>query len=165
MKIYPYGYTTSAATIHRLMQEQAHLLLIDTRLSPWSRLPSWRKSALRDAFGPRYRWVRSLGNINYKNGGPIRLADPETGLCLLYDLLLQGHDMILLCGCASYTTCHRRVIAESLTSQVPGIVIVLPEREAAHGTSQRPTKKTLAQQLCFFSETEQEATHDHLRAQ
>jgi hypothetical protein len=81
MKLYPCGYAAYAAQIWHLMEEHPDLLMIDTRLKPWSQMQMWREESLRAIYGERYRWYgQSLGNLNYKTGGPVRLADAETSL-------------------------------------------------------------------------------------
>src|SRR5258707_8853078 len=80
MKVYPYGYTAYEAQITHLMQEHTQLVMIDTRFTPWSNRPEWRTKTLKATYGERYRWAgQYLGNLNYKNGGPICLADPAAG--------------------------------------------------------------------------------------
>jgi hypothetical protein len=76
-----------------------HMLLIDTRFSPKSWRADWRKEALREKYGSRYRLAGAyLSNVNFQ-GGPIVLADPETGIHGLRRYLEEGYDLILLCQC------------------------------------------------------------------
>ena len=35
-----------------------------------------------------------LGNVNYKTGGLIALANPESGIASLADLLRQGYNLL-----------------------------------------------------------------------
>src|SRR5437667_4608231 len=82
LMLYPFGYASQNARerLASLMQ-QAGVLLIDTRYTPYSRLWQWRREALEAQYGKRYRWAgKYLGNLNYNNGGPIRLAQPEIGI-------------------------------------------------------------------------------------
>jgi hypothetical protein len=128
MNIYPYGYMAHEARIIQLMGEHPRLMLIDTRLTPWSKKPAWRAEALKTAYGERYRWAgASLGNLNYKHGGPIRLADPVAGLRGLRHWLQHGYDLLLLCGCADYTRCHLKTIVEALQAEMPAVEVILPE--------------------------------------
>lgn len=90
-------------------------IVVDTRLTPYSQLPGWRRSELERQYQKgQYRYLGQwLGNLNYKNGGPIRIADPERGFVALAELLSQ-QSVILLCACGNVQTCHRSVIAEML---------------------------------------------------
>lgn len=131
MNIYPCGYAVHEARIAQLMQEQSRLIMIDTRLKPWSKKPAWRAEALKAAYGERYRWAgKYLGNLNYKNGGPIRLADPAAGLLGLRHWLQHGYDLLLLCGCADYTRCHLKTIVEALQAEEPEVNITIPGPDA-----------------------------------
>lgn len=127
-KVYPIGYTApgSSSIVEALMSNPS-TLLIDTRFSPKSRLPEWTGSALSVKYGVRYREAGNyLGNINYK-GGPIRLARPDSGIRGLERYLGEEHDLILLCGCANYETCHRKVIVEMLLQRNPAIEVIQPD--------------------------------------
>src|SRR5689334_11534584 len=98
--LYPLGYATPQANgrLASLMQH-AYMLLIDTRYTPYSRLPSFRREALEAQYGRRYRWAgKYLGNLNYRTGGPIRLAQPEIGIPALVRYLAEGYSLVLLCG-------------------------------------------------------------------
>ncbi len=66
------------------------------------------------------------GNVNYK-GGPIRLANPAVGIAGLVRYLREDHDLILLCKCEDYETCHRKLIVDLLVAQLPEVEVVQPE--------------------------------------
>jgi hypothetical protein len=126
-KVYPIGYGMDGARQHidRLMR-QPQMLLIDTRFSLKSRYTEWREGALRARYGTRYRWAGAhLGNVNFQ-GGPIQLADPEEGLRGLHMYLDEGHDLLLLCQCPNYHTCHRKVIVDQLVERT-SVVVVQPD--------------------------------------
>ena len=126
-KVYPIGYSMDGARqyIEQLMA-QPQMLLIDTRFSPKSRYAEWREGALRAKYGARYRWAGAyLGNVNFQ-GGPIQLVDPEEGLRGLRMYLNEGHDLILLCQCSSYHTCHRKAIVDLLVERT-SVEVVQPE--------------------------------------
>src|SRR5207249_9984113 len=94
-RVYPCGYSQDGALIHHLMERDDKMLLIDTRMRPRSRVPAWNEQALRARYGKRYRWAGEyLGNRNYKNGGPIVLACPDTGIRGLVQYLREGHPCI-----------------------------------------------------------------------
>ncbi|GHO97251.1 hypothetical protein KSF_072990 [Reticulibacter mediterranei] len=126
--VYPCGYSRDGALVHHLMARNPRMLLIDTRLSPRSRLPEWNRSALHTRYGKRYRWAGAfLGNRNYATSGPITLAGPETGIAGLLRYTQEGHSLILLCGCHDYTRCHMQVIVSLLQQACPTVLAVLPE--------------------------------------
>src|SRR5258707_15784782 len=107
MKCYPCGYAAHALLIEHLMHEQEQLVMIDTRRVAWSKMPAWCAETLKATYGERYRWAGTyLGNLNYQQGGPVRLADLATGLRGLRHWLQHGSDLLLLCGCAVYERCH-----------------------------------------------------------
>ncbi len=127
MRVFPAGYSSygSLAYVESLMQQE-HMLLIDTRYTPKSWRADWQENALRKKYGERYRLAgKCLGNVNYQ-GGPIKLANPERGIPGLIRYLNEGHDLILLCQCASYEDCHRSVIVDTLLKEMPDVEVVQP---------------------------------------
>jgi rhodanese-related sulfurtransferase len=134
LNVYPCGYSIHSAKIATLMAEDPSLLLIDIRKTPDSQMAAWKRGHLIEAYEYRYGWFgETLGNLNYKNGGPITLANPVRGIASLVDLLQQGHNLLLLCGCAHYQTCHRRVVAELLQQALPELTLIHPDQLAAPG--------------------------------
>lgn len=104
--LYTLGYSgwspaELAATVERLSAT-----LWDIRMSPWSKSPQWQGHALRKLLGARYAHMQALGNLNYKTGGPIDLSDPSAAEEPARRALERG-PLILLCGCAEVTRCHR----------------------------------------------------------
>lgn len=123
-KIYTAGY--QAIKSPELLQRFAattNASVVDTRLTPYSQLAGWKRSELERAYAKgQYRYLGNwLGNLNYKSGGPIRIADAERGLVALAELLNQ-QSIILLCACGNVQTCHRSVIAEML-AQATGATV------------------------------------------
>ena len=108
--LYTYGYQGGS---HEDLQHYAAAgaLILDTRLVPTSPNPRWRRATLERMLGQRYRWCKALGNVNFRSGGPVQIQDPEAGLQLLGELLLQS-PVVLLCACRAWESCHRRVVAE-----------------------------------------------------
>jgi hypothetical protein len=133
MKIYPLGYAQpQAAQVMDTLMETPSTLLIDTRYSPSSMRTEWRKHALEQKYGTRYRWAgQYLGNTNYQHGGDIELADPAAGIRGLRTYLAKGHDLILLCACKEYEQCHRRTIVNLLLQEEPTVEVVQPEQPIA----------------------------------
>jgi uncharacterized protein (DUF488 family) len=129
MHVYPLGYSVPGASEHldALMQDEK-MVLVDTRLSPRSRWqPQWNKKALQEQYRGRYLWLgATLGNKNYNNGGPIKLADPDNptdGIARLVTGLQKGYSLVLLCACKDYGQCHRKVICELLHQAMPEVEI------------------------------------------
>ena len=133
-KVYPIGYSRHGNLVEQLMQDE-NILLIDTRKSPNSKIKGWSKDELQEKFGEQYRFAGEyLGNVNAWNGGPIKLVNPRVGIHGLVKYLDEGHDIIILCGCADYDTCHRRVVVDLLKDKIPNIEILFPESHVESGT-------------------------------
>jgi uncharacterized protein (DUF488 family) len=80
--------------------------LVDIRFRAGSRNPAWNKGKMQLFFGPSYWHCRELGNVNYRNGGPIKLAEPEKATEHLAEIL-KKRPVVLLCACREAYTCHR----------------------------------------------------------
>lgn len=67
-------------------------------------------------YGKRYLYKGDvLGNINYDAPDvPIQLANEAQGIPWLVRWVEKGVTLILLCGCANYDTCHRKVIYDNV---------------------------------------------------
>lgn len=120
--LYTYGYQGGSA------QDLQHYaaagaLILDTRLTPTSPNPLWRRAALEKLLGNRYRWCKALGNVNFRSSGPVELRDPKAGLELLGGWVVQS-PVVLLCACRDWRTCHRRVAAELAQERWPGLQVV-----------------------------------------
>lgn len=135
MRVYHVGYNAGGAEQHLLeLMKDPKMLLVDTRLKPWSWRPTWcredkvlpggqRLPGLQSQWGKRYRWAGAyLGNENYKHQlAPIKIADIETGLRGLMMYLREGHSLILMCGC-SHEGCHRYTIMRELQKVMPEVL-------------------------------------------
>jgi hypothetical protein len=107
---------------------QSEMLLIDTRLKPYSWRAEWRQDALQTKYGERYRVAgKFLGNLNYR-GGEIKIADLSTGLLGLRKYLDEGYDLIILCECCSHASCHRKVIVDKLQEVRPSVEVIQPKQ-------------------------------------
>ena len=62
-------------------------------------------------------WLSDFGNVNYKNGGPIAIADFDKGVERLGPLRTAGRAVVLMCGCPAVNVCHRKVLAERLAER------------------------------------------------
>lgn len=83
-------------------------LLVDLRLDPVSSYAMWDGARLRQTWGKRYRQAGAyLGNVNHADGGPISIPRFHEGLEALFDYLIAGYSLVLLCGCYNFCECHR----------------------------------------------------------
>ena len=147
MKIYTAGYSgRSPQGLIEAFKKASIGLVIDVRLSPFSRLPQWNREELAHALeigGMRYQHARGLGNPWYPKGRSVSIqqgreilakfrahlgSDPgaKNSLQWLVSLLQQppASGVVLLCACPASSRCHRSVIVEELLQQVPELVEV-----------------------------------------
>jgi hypothetical protein len=113
--VYPIGYSAPGAQerIDKLLKDPK-VLLIDTRIKPYSWNERWKKEELKRTYGEKYHWAgKFLGNKALGTGN-IEIADPEKGIAGLLKYLSEGHDLILLCQCPHYEKCHTSVIVDLL---------------------------------------------------
>jgi uncharacterized protein (DUF488 family) len=113
--VYSFGYQGQAVEPFARRVVELGATVIDTRLKPYSRNPTWNKSRLQAVLGDRYVWVEALGNLNYK-GGPTVIKDLEHGLANVRTRLAAG-PVVLICVCADVTDCHRNVTLAALRSE------------------------------------------------
>lgn len=110
-RLFTFGYTDSKPEILRAFVKDLDAKLVDIRFSPRSRAARWNKAQLQQLVGgDNYEHLQALGNENYKGDGPIKLLDPEAGIGRLL-ALLAAQNVIILCGCKDYHTCHRNTVA------------------------------------------------------
>jgi len=86
--------------------------LVDVRLQPYSSKPGFRKPDLEAELGDRYSHLPAFGNENY-DGGPIDLRNVWRGVSQLQSTDLPPV-LVLMCGCADWRSCHRRLVADHL---------------------------------------------------
>jgi uncharacterized protein (DUF488 family) len=114
MKVYTLGYSGWRHAELKELAERLSATIIDVRMVPRSRAPCWNAKAIKTALGDRYVWLDGFGNVNYKNGGPIKLKDFAGAVKKLSEMSLNGPRVILMCGCADVNICHRKIVAEQL---------------------------------------------------
>jgi len=119
--LYTVGYTGHTPTTIKAQVVQLKAHLLDIRYSPDSRHARWHKHHLAELFGDVYHHVPELGNVNYKNGGPVTLANYEAGFAQVTRLLPQP--IVLMCACKVYNRCHRKIVADRLTEDLEGVSI------------------------------------------
>ncbi len=86
-------------------------VLLDIRFSPYSRTQEFTGRDLQLRLGNRYIHVKELGNVNYKNGELIQIANYPAGKAVIEAITKP---VVLMCGCWNYTTCHRCTVARLL---------------------------------------------------
>ena len=124
--IFTLGYSGWKLGDLKQQVEDLDAILVDCRHSPTSRHPQWSRKQMSAFFGERYLHVPGFGNLNYKNGGPVLLADYEAGKAIVVEHLTQGHSLILMCVCDNVATCHRLTVADRLEEDLG------PEAQAVH---------------------------------
>ncbi len=130
-KVYPVGYSAggSQERVEQLMSDPK-VLLIDCRKSPKSWHVYWQQDALKAKYKDQYKFAGDyLGNVHfYDHSLPIQLVDARTGIHGLCTYLREGHDIILLCQCVSFESCHRKVIVERLLEVRPSVEVIQPPK-------------------------------------
>ena len=121
--LYTLGYSGWTPDAIQEAAQTHNAVVCDIRYAPVSRRPPWRKPQLTQRLGARYQHVQALGNRNYKSGGPIALADYNTGKQAIVDILATGQAVILMCACKDLATCHRLIAAEQLAADL-GVTII-----------------------------------------
>jgi len=110
--VYSFGYQGADFSTFVEAVRTRGVTVIDTRLKPVSRNPTWNRSRLQAALGAAYAWIEDLGNLNYR-GGPIAVRDERRGLESLRTHLANG-PIVLMCVCRDEATCHRATILKRL---------------------------------------------------
>jgi Protein of unknown function, DUF488 len=113
------GYVTkgAASQLEDVLIANKKAVIVDTRLKPWCHWStSWQRPTLETRYQKQYFWKGDvLGNSNHAfPTRPIQIVDERRGLPWIIQTLEEGTTIILLCGCASYETCHRKVIYDKV---------------------------------------------------
>ena len=117
MKIYTLGYSGWNVEAIKTFLESVNGVAVDVRMVPRSRVAAFNGTAFSRLLGERYYWLSDFGNVNYKSGGPIAIADFDKGVERLGPLQNAGKAVVLLCGCPDVNVCHRKVLAERLAKR------------------------------------------------
>ena len=117
MKIYTLGSSGWSVEAVKTFLESVNGVAVDVRMVPRSRVAAFNGIAFSRLMGERYYWLSDFGNVNYKNGGPIAIADFDKGVERLGPLKSAGKAVVLLCGCPDVATCHRKILAERLAER------------------------------------------------
>lgn len=119
MTIYTLGYQGWKPDAITQTAARLDAVVVDVRLKPFSRYRPWTGPAFKARLGESYLWLHAFGNINYRL--PIeqaKLVDYDAGKKVVAEILATGRPVILMCGCADLATCHRRIVAERLASDL-----------------------------------------------
>ena len=149
------------AHLDKLMRDP-YTKIADVRLKPYS--PDfiiWNGGMLKNRYGydatgkSRYVHIEELGNLNYRKEDREKgfaLQDKEIGLSRLILALSFGWRLVVLCGCKYYDSCHRKLVAQLLLSELPNTKIThveLVERETPDNVASRPVDAPIEQVALF----------------
>lgn len=113
--VWTFGYGgrnwESLTTLDAWLKEH-DALLIDVRMAP-THFDDWSKGKLWATLGGRYAWLQWWGNTLHASGG-LSILDWEKGLVAFHGLQNSWKTVVLLCGCADRTRCHRCHLAKQL---------------------------------------------------
>lgn len=107
-------YTTSCcdkdyADLKPLL-ERLDAQLIDVRFTPSDKPVQWSKGYLRLLLKRNYQHFPALG-LREIAPGKFAIQNLTLGLRILSE---KSHNLVLLCDCADYDGCHRKVITQEL---------------------------------------------------
>lgn len=137
MTVYTFGYRRRR--IADLQTEVIRLkgMVVDVRFMPFTRDQVWSKRGLERVFRTNYRWVRALGNKNYKSWtAPTELENAEAGAGEVERVIREGFAPILLCACKEPEECHRTNAALAVASRMgPACSVehLMPAQKATQG--------------------------------
>ncbi len=109
--LYTLGYKGVPFQLLKVAAQTVNVLVVDTRYKANSPAPQWRSGYMAKELGGHYLHLPALGNVNYKNGGDVLIADPDAGVLVVVQALRE-RSVILLCACENVETCHRLVVAK-----------------------------------------------------
>lgn len=115
-RIFTFGYSGRSLSELKWLSERLGATVVDTRYSRLTRQVDFSAKRLEAALSEHYVHIPEFGNVNYKSGGPVKLANPEVGLARIASIVTLG-SVILLCVCASREHCHREDVAELLARE------------------------------------------------
>lgn len=113
-KVYTLGYSGRKPEQLLALLEDLDAVCFDIRLSARSMVPGWNKGPLSRLLGARYVHVPALGNLAYKTGGPIQIADYAAGKALIE---ASEKPVVLMCGCKDASLCHRSQVGAQLVAE------------------------------------------------
>jgi uncharacterized protein (DUF488 family) len=139
-QLYTMGYSGLSPAKVKKIVDNLGAVLVDIRLVARSRIPHWNKSRLEELFAGDYMHVPSLGNLNYKRGGSIAIANFALGKQSLEIIASSLHKpMVLMCACHNAETCHRTMVAAMLRADGFAVEELTPQRMANLMAADTPT--------------------------
>lgn len=121
--VFTFGYQGRSVDDLKQAAIDHQAVVVDVRISPFSRDKTWAKFSLSRSLAGRYVHVSEFGNENYK-GGPTKLKDAERGIERVRPLL-ETRNIILLCACWNQSQCHRTEVAQVLSDALGAEVVHL----------------------------------------
>jgi hypothetical protein len=124
-KLYSLGYLTPGSQARLQTLVEAGCIILDVRKRAGSRYrPEFSGKRLTARYGEAYQRCKALGNENYQRPeAPHRLTDPEFGIRELVAWLIT-HDVVLLCKCTTFETCHSSTVVTLLQASCPDVEVV-----------------------------------------
>jgi len=124
-KLYSLGYLTPGSQARLQELVKAGCIILDVRKRAGSRYrPEFSCKRLTARYGEAYQRCKALGNENYQIPGALhKLTNPEFGIRELVARLLS-HDVVLLCKCSAFESCHSSSIVALLQVSCPDIKVV-----------------------------------------
>ncbi len=141
--LYTMGYRAGWTPKALLMTvRESNAVLCDIRYMPHSRWHSeWNQGVLAKQFGDHYRYVKALGNRNYKlSDAAIAIVELDEGIRQIKVLLGQFSNVIALCGCPQFEQCHRALVAHEVNRR-----LIIPIRELSPPESGSPQLELFVQ--------------------
>ena len=132
-KVYMWGYQGHEVSDLEKLVEQSGAVVFDIRYSANSMNARWRKSHLSLILQANYQHVPELGNINYRNGNEIVIANLEAGIQRIEN---SDRPVLLVCVCKDRIGCHRDVIGRELASRGFDVQELSVPRFRDNGTNQ-----------------------------
>ena len=145
--IYTMGYAGKDPAKLANLVKDLDAVVFDVRFQPHSRDNRWAGWALRRKLGEgEYRHVLTLGNRNYKIGGPIEIVNLDAGI---EEIEKCEKTVILLCACKDPKDCHRTVIALALIARGHYVFEAVLPVAPGEGISVSPVKVQPVQESLF----------------
>ena len=120
--IYTTGYAGRDIFDLKPLVHALDAVLVDIRFTPEGDLMHWRRIYLKTLLGGKYRHVPHLGARSFRQGSIDGIQNLQLGVQTLLNL---DSNIILMCACAEYENCHRRLIAAELERQGINVVEIL----------------------------------------
>lgn len=112
------GYAGLKLEALKVYAEKHNAIIVDIRMSPYSKNAEFNQTVMRRVLGPRYKHLLAFGNKNYKDRGlPFDLVEPQIGLQVIKRMIEYNH-LILLCVCYKLEGCHRKFVCEIIDQEL-----------------------------------------------